>query len=64
MTKTPQLGRPQRRGRGWWVPSGVVGYHVKHVDGRWRCTCSSYRWRHTHECKHITAVRKEVAYRD
>jgi uncharacterized Zn finger protein len=61
MTKTPQLGRPQKRGAGWFVQSGAVGYHVEHVDGRWRCTCPSYRWRNTRECKHIAAVRKEVA---
>jgi hypothetical protein len=61
MTLTSQVGRPQRRGRGWWVPSGVVGYFVERVDGRWRCGCPSFRWRKAGECKHIAAVRKEVA---
>jgi hypothetical protein len=59
---TTQVGRPQRRGRGWWVPSGVVGYYVECTDGgHWRCTCPSFRWRKTGTCKHIAAVRKEVA---
>jgi hypothetical protein len=61
MTITPQVGRPQRRGRGWWVPSGAVGYFVIQEDGRWRCTCPSFRWRKTETCKHIAACRKEVA---
>jgi len=65
MTKTPQVGRPQRRGRGWWVPSGVVGYYVERVEGRWRCTCPGYRWRRQQLCKHVVAVirqqRQEVA---
>jgi hypothetical protein len=59
MTVAPQVGRPQRRGRGWWVPSGVVGYFVERVDGHWRCTCPSFRWRKTGECKHVQVVRKE-----
>jgi hypothetical protein len=61
MTKAPQLGTPVKRGAGWWVPPGTVGYFVEGVDGRWRCTCPSFRWRHTRECKHIVAVRKEVS---
>jgi hypothetical protein len=61
MTTATQVSRPQRRGRGWWVPSGVVGYHVEHVDGRWRCTCPGFRWTRKGTCKHIQAVRKEVA---
>jgi hypothetical protein len=63
MTKTPQLGRPQKRGAGWFVPSGAVGYHVEHIDGRWRCTCPSFRWKKAGTCKHIAEVRKEVTYR-
>jgi hypothetical protein len=61
MTNTSQVGRPQRRGRGWWVPSSVVGYYLERVDGRWRCTCPSFRWRKAATCKHIAAVRKVVA---
>jgi hypothetical protein len=66
MTKAPQLGTPVKRGTGWWVPSGQVGYHVERVEGRWRCTCPSYRWKRPRspeggECKHIAAVRKEVS---
>ena len=45
MTKTPPVGTPQKRGTGWFVPSGAVGYHVEQVEGRWRCTCPSFRWR-------------------
>ena len=61
MTQSPQVGTPEKRGAGWFVPSGVVGYHVERVDGRWRCTCPSFRWRQTGTCKHIAAVRKGVA---
>jgi hypothetical protein len=61
ITQAPELGTPVKHGAGWWVPSGQVGYHVECVDGRWRCTCPSFRWRHTRECKHIAAVRKEVS---
>ena len=60
MTQTPQVGRPVKRGAGWFVPSGTVGYHVERVEGRWRCTCPGYRWRNTGAYKHIAAVRKEV----
>ena len=59
MTKT-QVGTPERRRAGWFVPSGAVGYHVEQVEGRWRCTCPSFRWRNTGTCKHIVAVEKEV----
>jgi hypothetical protein len=61
MTTTQQVGKPERRGAGWFVPSGQVGYFVERLDGRWRCTCPSARWRKTGACKHIAAVRKEVA---
>src|SRR5215211_6633848 len=50
MTRTPQVGKPEKRVAGrWFVPSGTagVGYTVERVDGRWRCTCPSFRWRHT-----------------
>jgi SWIM zinc finger len=64
MTQTQQVGRPQKRGAGWFVPSGAVGYYVEWLsEGRWRCTCPSFRWRKTRTCKHIAAVaraRKEV----
>ena len=36
MTKTPQVGRPEKRGvNRWFVPSGSagVGYTVEQVDG-------------------------------
>jgi hypothetical protein len=63
-TKAPQLGKPEKRGANrWFVPSWQVGYHVERVDGRWRCTCSGFRFRPHLACKHIMAVRKEVAYR-
>jgi hypothetical protein len=66
MTQT-QVGRPQRRGRGWWVPSGsgAWGYYVEFGRQTVRCTCPSFVHRRTTlpggECKHIAAVRKEVA---
>jgi len=63
MTRTPQLGKLEKRGAGWFVPSGQVGYFVQRVDGRWRCACPSFRWRKAGECKHIQAVRKEVTMR-
>ena len=61
MTRTPQVGKPEKRGAGWFVPSGQVGYFVERVDGRWRCTCPSSCWRKARECKHVAAVRREVA---
>lgn len=61
MTATPQVGKPVKRGAGWFVPSGTVGYHVERLDGRWRCTCPSFRWHKTGTCKHIVVVRKAVA---
>jgi hypothetical protein len=66
MIKTLQVGRPQRRGRGWWVPSGsgARGYYVEFGRQTVRCTCPSFVHRRTTlpggECKHIAAVRKEV----
>jgi hypothetical protein len=63
MTKTPQVGKPERRGaHRWFVPNGTagVGYTVERVEGRWRCTCPSFRWRKVGTCKHIEIVRKEV----
>jgi hypothetical protein len=61
MTRVSQVGKPERRGAGWWVPSGQAGYVVERVDGRWRCTCPSVRWRKANVCKHIAVVRKAVA---
>jgi len=65
MTTAPVVGTPEKRGNNrWFVPSGSagVGYTVERMsDGRWRCTCPGFRWRNTRECKHIQAVRKEVA---
>jgi hypothetical protein len=60
MTRTPQLGTPQRRGAGWFVPSGQVGYYVEwlRTSGRWRCTCSGFCFRPHLACKHIAAVRR------
>jgi predicted nucleic acid-binding Zn finger protein len=66
MTQTPQVGRPVKRGAGWWVPSGMagIGYYVEISKDTVRCTCPSFVWRRTRlprgECKHIAAVRKEV----
>jgi hypothetical protein len=60
MTQSPELGTPVKRGAGWWVPSGAVGYFVERVEGRWRCCCPSFRWKNAGTCKHIMAVRKEV----
>jgi hypothetical protein len=58
-----QVGAPQRQGTGWFVPSGHkgVGYFVERLEGRWRCTCPSFRWQRTKECKHIGAVRALLA---
>lgn len=60
MTNTAEVGNPERRGNGWFVPSGDkgIGYFVERLEGRWRCTCPSFRWRQTNECKHIVAVRR------
>jgi hypothetical protein len=57
MVNMPQVGKPERRGSGWFVPSGAVGYYVEWLsEGRWRCTCPSFRWRQQATCKHIKAV--------
>ena len=69
MLKTPQVGKPERRGAGWFVPSGQVGYYVEwlHASARWRCTCSRFRFRPHLACKHIVAVRamrQEVRMQD
>jgi hypothetical protein len=58
MHTVTQVGTPERRGAGWFVPSEAVGYFVERVEGRWRCCCPSYRWKQAHKCKHITAVRR------
>jgi len=58
MLNASQVGQPVRHGGGWFVPSGAVGYFVERIEGRWRCTCPSFRWRRTAECKHIGAVRR------
>ena len=58
MQTATEVGTPIRRGGGWFVPSGLVGYYCERVQGRWRCTCPSFRWRKTRECKHIAAVRR------
>jgi hypothetical protein len=64
-TATQQLGTPQRRGAGWFVPSGQVGYYVAIDAWTVRCTCPSFVWRRTRlpggECKHIAAVRRLLA---
>jgi hypothetical protein len=58
---TPQgVGTSQKCGAGWFVPNGAVGYFVERVEGRWRCTCPSFRWRKTGACKHIAAVIREL----
>jgi hypothetical protein len=63
---TQAVGRPQRHGAGWFVPSASVpdfGYYVE-LEEVVRCTCPSFVWRRTRlpggECKHIKAVREEV----
>jgi len=63
MTTTPQVGKPVKRGAGWWVPSatGSWGYFVEISAQTIRCTCPSFVHRRTRlvgrECKHIAAVR-------
>jgi hypothetical protein len=65
-TATQQVGTPQRRGAGWFVPSGAVGYYVAIDAHTVRCTCPSFVWRRTRlprgECKHIGAVRRLLAH--
>jgi len=56
-TSAAPVGTPERRGAGWFVPSGQVGYFVERVDGRWRCTCPIFRFR-ARLCKHIVRVRQ------
>jgi predicted nucleic acid-binding Zn finger protein len=65
MTQT-QVGTPERRGAGWWVPSGQagVGYYVEISAHKVRCTCPSFVHRRTRlpqgECKHLAAVRSRL----
>jgi hypothetical protein len=49
----------------WFVPSGNAGvaYTVERLEGRWRCTCPSFRWRKAETCKHIGAVKALLAMR-
>jgi hypothetical protein len=66
MHVTTEVGMPERRGAGWFVPSGKVGYFVEWMrdSHRYRCTCSGFRFRPHLQCKHIQAVvrlRKGVA---
>jgi hypothetical protein len=57
MTQTSQVGTPEKLSMNrWWVPSGQVGYYVERLEGRWRCTCPSARWRRQQRCKHVQAV--------
>jgi predicted nucleic acid-binding Zn finger protein len=66
MTQTPQVGKPVKRGAGWFIPSGATGvvYYVEISKDIVRCTCPSFVWRRTRlprdECKHIAAVRALV----
>ena len=63
MTRTPPVGKPEKRGAAtWFVPSGTAGvdYTVERMsDGRWRCACPSHRWRQQQMCKHVQAVIRE-----
>jgi SWIM zinc finger len=62
MVKQSHVGTPERRGPDrWFVPSGVVGYFVERIEGRWRCTCPSFRWRKADTCKHIQRVATQAA---
>jgi hypothetical protein len=60
VTAAPQIGTPRKHGAGWFVPSGQVGYYVERLEGRWRCTCPSARWRRQQLCKHVQAVIKAL----
>jgi hypothetical protein len=57
------VGTPRRYLQGWIVTSstGLMEYYVRREHGRWVCQCPSHRWRKIGICKHIVAVRKEVA---
>jgi predicted nucleic acid-binding Zn finger protein len=62
MTTTAQVSKPQRRGAGWFVPSGTVpdvGYSVEVGQDMVQCTCPSFvhrRIRLGGECQHLRAV--------
>jgi hypothetical protein len=46
MTATPEVGKPVKRGAGWWVPSGEAGHFVEMRTYKIRCTCLSFvHWR-------------------
>jgi hypothetical protein len=60
MTATPEVGKPVKRGAGWWVPSGEAGHFVEIRTYKIRCTCLSFVHRRTRlyrgEGKPIQAV--------
>jgi hypothetical protein len=60
MTATPEVGKPVKRGAGWWVPSGEAGHFVEMRTYKIRCTCLSFVHRRTRlyrgEGKPIQAV--------
>jgi hypothetical protein len=67
MTRAPQVGTPQRRGAGWFVPSASMpdyGYYVDLGQQMVRCTCPGWVHRRTRlpggECRHIKAVRELI----
>jgi hypothetical protein len=60
MTATPEVGKPVKRGAGWWVPSGEAGHFVEMRTYKILCTCLSFVHRRTRlyrgEGKPIQAV--------
>jgi hypothetical protein len=71
MTNRPDVGTPEPRGPGWFVPSAHMpefGYYVEISADTVRCCCPSFVWRRSTlpggECKRIKAVRKAVLMGD
>jgi hypothetical protein len=57
-TRSPVGSPEQRAPHRWWVPMGSmgVGYTVEYLpEGRYRCTCSGFRYRQ--RCSHIEVVK-------
>jgi hypothetical protein len=67
MTTSYAVGKPEKRGTGWWVPSATCpdyGYTVFKDAQGWHCQCPSHRWRKERLCRHVQEVirllRKDV----
>jgi SWIM zinc finger len=58
MVNQSQVGKPEKRGSGWRVPSASgPGAHFVRLVPRPQCTCSFWVFGHGAPCRHIRAVK-------